>query len=849
MPVAIEHENLTGHMIVGIAAGGDHSVLWSEDGTVFTFGRGALGQLGHGDTVFRFVPTPIETFRRPGNRMLRIERLGDGGGTVLVNGEPVSSFPILMQAETGAEYHLEAMAEEGSFFDRWVFDASGTEPLAVVTLDEDLEIGAVFGSRRIVLWRQSIGTERTGDGMAVSPLHVDAADDETLHFALASGAGDDNNTNFSVSGNELRTTGPLEPGEYSIRLAAVSSASVYITYEEAFTISVVPGMVEPKLAAGGQHTVLLSADGTVYTFGRGLWGQLGHGDQVDRWVPIPIEHENLSGHTIIDVAAGLRHTVLLSADGTVLTFGSGSSGQLGHGDNQNRFVPTPIEYQGLDGYIITGAAAGMSQTILTASDGTAFTFGSGRGGQLGHGNQSSRDTPTRIEHASLSGFTIRSVAAGTGGQIGRSPGGAHSLLLSGNGTVFGFGDNQFGQLGRENMPNSLVPVRVAAGDVSGQAIADISAGGIHTILRSLGGKAFAFGSGAYGRLGHGGTEVRVLPALIDHENLVNHNIRRISAGGEHSVLLSEDGTVFTFGRNILGQLGHGDRENRLVPVLIEHEHLSGHTIVEIAAGANHTVLLSEDGTVFTFGANLSGRLGHGDTEDRLVPTPIEFFRSPGHRMYFIDTVGDGHGSIVIGGQTISEFPIIGQLETGAELQIEAVAGEDSVFARWAGDIERTAALVAVVLDSDTDIVAVFNLKERLRFDAAMDEAGLSGGLAEPDADPFGEGVYNLLKYAFNMDLSEADHRRLVRGAGGNAGLPAVAFEDGPEPALVIEFVRRRDTGLIYTPRYSTDLATWHPANGQTEVTAISADWKRVVVRIPLDPSAARAFGSVQVTLP
>ncbi len=130
-------------------------------------------------------------------------------------------------------------------------------------------------------------------------------------------------------------------------------------------------------------------------------------------------------------------------------------------------------------------------------------------------------------------------------------------------------------------------------------------------------------------------------------------------------------------------------------------------------------------------------------------------------------------------------------------------------------------------------------------------AGLGGDAALPAAAPFGDGVANLLKYAFHMDGTAADRHALTPGRG-TSGLPALHHiaADG-QPVCRFEFVRRSGSGLAYAPVQSPSLApaAWLPATGTTTVTTIDPDWERVVITQPLDRSVPRRFFSVAVTLP
>ena len=128
--------------------------------------------------------------------------------------------------------------------------------------------------------------------------------------------------------------------------------------------------------------------------------------------------------------------------------------------------------------------------------------------------------------------------------------------------------------------------------------------------------------------------------------------------------------------------------------------------------------------------------------------------------------------------------------------------------------------------------------------------GLAGISAAPGADPFHDGVGNLLKFAFNMNPSAADARRLVSGTG-NAGLPVCMLDtSGTQASFKIEFLRRKGSGLVYTPKVSSDLTDYQPLIGATIVTDIDSNWERVVMETPVSiPAQPKLFGTVEVVMP
>jgi ELWxxDGT repeat protein len=131
-------------------------------------------------------------------------------------------------------------------------------------------------------------------------------------------------------------------------------------------------------------------------------------------------------------------------------------------------------------------------------------------------------------------------------------------------------------------------------------------------------------------------------------------------------------------------------------------------------------------------------------------------------------------------------------------------------------------------------------------------AGLTGDDALPTATPFGDGVPNLLKYAFNMNLAGPDASTLPPGSG-TSGLPSITTPEGAPPGtLRFEFLRRKGSGLVYAPQKSTTLdnPSWSPVSAVPVVTSINDQWERVVYTEAPDPIPAPAcFGRVEVVIP
>jgi hypothetical protein len=131
-------------------------------------------------------------------------------------------------------------------------------------------------------------------------------------------------------------------------------------------------------------------------------------------------------------------------------------------------------------------------------------------------------------------------------------------------------------------------------------------------------------------------------------------------------------------------------------------------------------------------------------------------------------------------------------------------------------------------------------------------AGLVGLPAGHGATPYNDGVANLLKYAFNLNGGNSDLRTLTAG-GGLAGLPVFSVAgSGAQAVFRVEFLRRKGSGIIYTPKTSSTLAaaSFTPMTGTTTVTDLGSQWERVRLDQPRNPATQpRGFGIVEVTLP
>ena len=195
--------------------------------------------------------------------------------------------------------------------------------------------------------------------------------------------------------------------------------------------------------------------------------------------------------------------------------------------------------------------------------------------------------------------------------------------------------------------------------------------------------------------------------------------------------------------------------------------------------------------------------------------------------------------------------------SATSLPLSLTAGESANFSVTLTPIAdglRLASLQITSNDSDEnpfdlDLTGLAGTAMELYLSEAA-AAGLGGISADPDSEPYGDGVANLLKFAFNMNLGGADSNQLL--PGGTDGLPHFELASEPSNTWRFEYLRRKGSGLIYTPMHSTQLSagTFIPMVGIEIVSDIDETWERVVLSVPINfVTDPKGFGYVEVTIP
>eukprot|EP00945_MAST-04E_sp_MAST-4E-sp1_P006835 g6835.t1 len=283
----------------------------------------------------------------------------------------------------------------------------------------------------------------------------------------------------------------------------------------------------------------------------------------------------------------------------------------------------------LRSFMVTEVSSSMLHTLVATQKGDVLSFGVGRSGQLGNDSTDSIEGPELIKW--FKKVRVLHVAAG----------GGHSLVLGRNMKTFNvdlyaFGENKYGQLGlgpkksleQYNKPQFVQNVWV---DHTGTRsnVAHIRAGTHHSMVHLENGKLFTWGNNLSGQLGHGNHWKKVdVPKQVLP---LKHEIVEESACGDlHTVVITDAGDIWSWGRGLEGQLGHAEKvKDEDKPVPMTHPDLADLRFKLVACGRYHTVVTTEDGIVYTFGSNKGGQLSTKEVgpEGRCVPRRVQWDES------------------------------------------------------------------------------------------------------------------------------------------------------------------------------------------------------------------------------
>ena len=404
--------------------------------------------------------------------------------------------------------------------------------------------------------------------------------------------------------------------------------------------------VAGRVAAGMFHTCAV-LDATVRCWGYGGDGALGYGNTAtigDDETPGSAGPVDVgAGRSVTAIAAGSFHTCALLDDATVRCWGFGGDGRLGYantasvGDIQTPASAGPVELG--PGRTARAISAGGAHTCAVLDDATVRCWGAGFDGRLGYGNTDSAGdvrTPGSAGPVNLGG-PARAISAG----------GAHTcaVLVDNSVRCWGFGGS--GRLGYANIDNvgdtpTTTPSTAGPLDLGpGRTATAISAGGDHTCAVLDNGSVRCWGFGGSGRLGYANTDnvgAVQTPGSVGPVDLgPARTATAISAGGDHTCAVLDNGSVRCWGAGAFGQLGYANADpvgDVQAPGSVGPVDLGpARTATALATGDLHTCALLGDTSARCWGAVANGRLGYcslrtiGDDETPGSVGPVDLSTS------------------------------------------------------------------------------------------------------------------------------------------------------------------------------------------------------------------------------
>ena len=626
--------------VASVSSGTKHAIALKTDGTVWAWGDNSFGQLGNGTVTNSLLPVQLSNLSdvvsvaAGNNYSLALKRfiyytysayiwscgynyygqLGNNSSHDL--SIPVQSFFYTTFSFTGVRLNKTSATLRVGDTDTLVATMApwnitskdaiwSSDKPTVATVDSSGKVTAKGVGMAVITVTTADGVNSDSCAVTVDPaiIPVTSVTFNKISTTITAGAtetlvatvlpADATNKNLTWSS----ANPAVAAVDYSGKVTALAAGTAIISAvtEDGVRIAscliLVTGPVTSlQLSSGGTYNIFLKADGTVWSWGNNIVGQLGDGTSLDRSNPVQV-----SGlANIISVATGWSHTIALKADGTVWTWGDNSYGQIGDGKTNTRYLPVQVD--GLSS--VVSVAAGYYCSYALKSDGTVWAWGGNTYAQLGDGTTNNRSTPVLINGLA----NIISITGGYG----------HTIALKSDGTVWIWGCIDYGQFGKSTRTYINTPEQV--GGLSN--VISITSGSCHSVALKSDGTVWVWGDNGFSQLGDGAGFGTSIPLQVSGLS----SIISVGGGDGHTVALKSDGTVWTWGYNGYGQLGDGT--TLIKSTLVQVGALND--VVSVSAGYLHTAVLKADGTIWDWGDNSYGQLGNGTTSRSLAPVQVIF---------------------------------------------------------------------------------------------------------------------------------------------------------------------------------------------------------------------------------
>ncbi len=312
-----------------------------------------------------------------------------------------------------------------------------------------------------------------------------------------------------------------------------------------------------QVSSGAKHTMILKENGDLWAIGSNSNGQLGNGESgrdVKEVTPVQVltVAEGPAMTTVKQVSSGARHSMILKTNGELWAVGANASGQLGDNTTGSSSIPVAVlTAEDRPMTAVKQVSAGNVHSMILKENGDLWAVGYNSSGQLGDDTTENKLIPVQVLTTEGRPMTaVKQVSAGA----------THTMILKENGDLWAVGNNSNGQLGDNTTANKLIPVAVLTAEGRPMtAVKQVSAGAKHTMILKENGDLWAVGNNSNGQLGDGSTTDQWTPvAVMIDEDRPMTNVAQVSAGGSHTIIVKKDGSLWAVGKNKFGQLGAGN---------------------------------------------------------------------------------------------------------------------------------------------------------------------------------------------------------------------------------------------------------------------------------------------------
>jgi alpha-tubulin suppressor-like RCC1 family protein len=786
--------------VASIAAGTYHSLFLKTDGTLWGTGGNTLGQLGDGTLVDQ--PTPV-----------------------------LISSGVSAVASSSSANHSLFLKTDGSLWGMGVNSngqlgvADTTNQASPVLIASRVIACAAGGSHSLYitddhsLWSTGGNAYgQLGDGSATNRFspqeiatHVERAVGNTNASLFVTQAGA--TYGMGLNGNGLLSLASLPNQTTFVTLAnnvtAIASApgkSYYLTSDGSLWSSSglpgggssAPGIIATNVARlfpvhllkplGGSgelsalvdRLLFLRTDGSLWGVGSNSYGALGTGDTVNRTTPVHIADD------VVDAGSLWRFCVFIKADGTLWKTGS-IPFPPNNVPTAEDLVPTQLTDHAV------ALTTSYRHALILKTDGSLWGLGDDQNGQLNINTGTQGVDNTTQSAPVLLAEQVASCASSA----------RHTLILKRNGTLWGCGNNSYGQL------TAAVALRSALHQIA-TGVTSMAAGPETSFFIKTDGSLWATGNNDYKQLGN-----LLSVASTTSPVQVTTSVASVfpAATGENTFLIKTDGSLSGMGRNDRRQFGVPATFVNTIPIRSQAYAVSGSGL--------HTLVLHAP---------------VGDTLPVFTAQPVATSVAFGE----ITTLSVGVSSSAVvtyqwyqGASGDTSRPVAGA--TDATLRLSAFAATSSYWVRVsnaAGSVNSNSVAVAIAGSGTAG------------FRAWAEAAGLRGSHLATTADADGDGRPNLLEFAFHTAPDQDD---------ASVPFTVESLHDSGSDFLVLTHRRGKDADVGFTYEQSNDLTSWSDASLAPVVTNPDADGdglvEEVSVALPLNPAESARFLRVKVTSP